>query len=251
MRAAALSSVVVLALCAGAVIPVSAAVVDFETTALGGGPVDDAAVTGIFFDGATGMRFGFDTDNDLVIDAPAHFEYRWNGFDAPTAAYSSASSTYPVNADVDHSPGNIGGDWLLREPKGAETPSASVFAGADWFIVEYSGVLPTACSGEIWDVDFGEQYVVNAYDVFGALIGTYVPPVGIDADLPGSRNGLDTPFFFSGLSAPIAKLGIYLQSTQGGGGFAFDNFNGTQVPAPGAAALIGLGAMASGMRRRR
>lgn len=250
MRASTLSSLGVLALCAGSAIPTSAAVIDFESDSVGALPADDANVNGIFFDGGTGMRFGFDTDNDLVIDAPAHYEYRWNGFDAPTAAYSSASSTYPVNADVDHSPGNIGGDWLVREPKGTESPSASVFAGADWFIVEYSGLLPTSCSGEIWDVDFGEQYVVNAYDSLGGLIATYVPPVGIDADLPGSRNGLDTLFFFSGLSTPIAKLGIYLQSTQGGGGFAFDNFNGTQIPAPGAAVVIGMGA-AVRMRRRR
>lgn len=247
MRPISLSFSAALTLCASSV---SAAVIDFETDAFGAVPVDDAMVAGIFFDGPTGVRFGFDTDGDLAIDAPAHFENRWNGFDAPYAAYSAATAPGGTIADADLSPGNIGGDWLLREPKGAETPTASVFVGGDWFIVEYSGVLPGACSGEIWDVDFGEQYVVNAYDALGNLIGSYAPPVGIDAWLPGSRNGLDSGFAFSGLSAPIAKLGIYLQSTIGGGGFAFDNFNATQVPAPSPTALLVLG-LAPGARRSR
>lgn len=250
MRPSTLSSLALLALCAGSAPPTSAAVIDFETTAIGGLPVDDANATGIFFDGPTGVRFGFDTDNDLIIDAPAHFENRWNGFDAPYAAYTSGSSTLPNLADADLSPGNIGGDWLLREPKQAESPPASVFAGADWFIIEYSGVLPTSCSGEIWDVDNGEQYVVEAYDALGVLIATYIPPVGLHPDAPGSRNGLETTFAFSSLSSPIAKIGVYLQSTIGGGGFAFDNFNATQVPGPAAVVVLGLGAVV-GMRRRR
>ncbi len=247
MRISTLSPLAVLALCACSA---SAAVIDFETTALGVLPLDNANATGTFFDGPTGVNFGFDTNSDLIIDAPAHFENRWNGFDAPYAAYTSGSSTLPNLADADLSPGNIGGDWLLREPKQAETPSASVFAGGDWFIIEYSGVLPTSCSGEIWDVDNGEQYVVNAYDSVGTLIATYVPPVGLHPDLPGSRNGLETTFVFSGLSSPIAKVGIYLQSTIAGGGFAFDNFNATQVPAPGAVVVMGMGAVV-GMRRKR
>ena len=247
MRPISLSFLAAVALCAGSA---SASVIDFELDAFGTTPVDDAVVSGVFFDGLTGVRFGFDTDHDLAIDAPAHYENRWNGFDAPYAAYSAATIPGQNIADEDLSPGNIGGDWLLREPKGLETPGASVFVGGDVFIVEYSGVLPLACSGEIWDVDFGEQYVVNAYDALDNLIGTYVPPVGIDANLPGSRNGLDTGFSFSGLSAPIAKLGIHLQSTIGGGGFAFDNFNATQVPAPGAAATLGIGLFVSTRRRR-
>jgi len=248
MRTSTLSSAALLAFCAGS--PGFAATIDFETDAFGALPVDNANALGTFWDGPTGVNFGFDTDGDLIADAPAHFENRWNGFDAPYAAYTSGSSTLPNLADADLTPGNIGGDWLLREPKGIETPSASVFAGADWFIIDYTGVLPFSCSGEIWDVDNGEQYVVNAYDSSNALIATYIPPVGLHPDLPGSRNGLDTVFVFSGLSAPIAKIGIYLQSTIGGGGFAFDNFNATQIPAPGAVAALSLGAVAS-MRRRR
>lgn len=251
MRSANRSSLALLALCAGSVTSASASIINFETTALGGMPVDDANVTGIFFDGLTGVRFGFDTNNDLIIDAPAHYENRWNGFDAPTAAYTSGSSTLPNLADADLSPGNIGGDWLVREPKAQESPSASVFAGGDWFIIEYSGLLPSSCSGEIWDVDNGEQYVVNAYDSLGTLLATYVPPVGLHPDLPGSRNGLETTFAFSGLSAPIAKIGIYLQSTTGGGGFAFDNFNATQVPSPGAGTILALAAVPALRRRKR
>lgn len=247
MRPSTLSPIAVLALCAGTT---SAAVIDFETTALGGLPIDNANALGTFFDGPTGVNFGFDTDGDLVVDAPAHFEHRSNGFDVPYAAYTSGSSTLPILADADLTPGNIGGEWLLREPKQAETPSASVFAGGDWFIIDYSGVLPTSCSGEIWDVDNGEQYVVNAYDSSNVLIAQFIPPVGLHPDLPGSRNGMDTVFVFSGLSSPIAKIGIYLQSTIGGGGFAFDNFNATQIPAPGAVMVLGMTGVV-GTRRRR
>ncbi len=228
----------------------SAAVIDFETTSVGGVPVDDSNATGFFFDGPTGVRFGFDTNNDLVQDAPAHFESRVNGNDSPAAGYTSGSSTLPNDSDTDLSPTNEGGSWMLREPKNQESPDASLFTGGDWFLIQYSGVLPTSCSGEIWDVDNGEQYRVDAYDASDVLIATYFPPIGLDPDLPGSRNGLGTTFAFSGLSSPIAKIAISLSVTTAGGGFGFDNFNATQAPAPGALVVMGIGSVL-GMRRRR
>lgn len=75
--------------------------------------------------------------------------------------------------------------------------------------------------------------------------------MGVSADLPASRNGLPTLFFFNALSSPIAAIAITLDSITFGGGFGSDNFNATEAPAPGAMGLVPwVGAVLLGRRRR-
>jgi len=225
-------------------------VVDFETTASGATPVDDQEVLGSFTDGTTTITFGYDTTDDLLINRNARFESRTNGADSIFSYTTNSPSNPAQNPDLDLSATNEGGDWLLREPKGSETPGASL-AGGDRFIIDYSGVLPNSASGQIWDIDGDETFRVEAFDSTGLLIATVLPTPGIDPGQPGSRNGLSTTFIFDNLSSPIAKIGITIDSVSFGGGFAFDNFNATAVPEPGMLSLIAMGSILLVTRRRR
>ena len=107
-------------------------------------------------------------------------------------------------------------------------------------MVTYSNKLPTNLAGQMWDLDFGETFLAEVYSEAGALIasktvgpycnaGETYPRVPLSSCVGSSRDGLGADFFFADLPTPAKRLVISFVRTNGGGGFAFDNFNGTQA----------------------
>ena len=108
------------------------------------------------------------------------------------------------------------------------------------FVVTYSNRLPTNLAGQMWDLDFGETFLAEVYSEAGALIasktvgpycnaGETYPRVPLSSCVGSSRDGKGADFFFADLPTPAKRLVISFVRTNGGGGFAFDNFNGTQA----------------------
>ena len=56
--------------------------------------------------------------------------------------------------------------------------------------MKYSGTLATSISGEIWDIDSGEQYLTEAFDTSDVLIGSVLSFVGQGGYCGGPTDGL-------------------------------------------------------------
>ncbi len=226
-----------------------AATIDFETLPGGGTPTDNGplGLTATYQDGATFVSFGWDTDNDLVADVAALFES--HVVDSGQGYVAGPSNT----SDLDLTPNGQGGDFFLRRPGGVN-PNP----GGDDFLISYSGFLPTSASGEIWDLDAGEHWQIDALDIGGGVIATINTPVGnnIPND-PNNFDGLPYTFSFNNLSVGIQTIRISLLQNNPNVGFAFDNFNATQpatvIPEPASLAmgLTGLALMGFYARRKR
>lgn len=108
------------------------------------------------------------------------------------------------------------------------------------FIVEYSGVLPTSASGQIWDIDARpngggdpERYLVAALNASNQVVASIQSPLGISETSSGTLDGRPWTFSFNSVSKPIKRITIVQDVPVGVKGFAFDNFNATQaVPEP-------------------
>lgn len=236
--------------------------VDFETLPSGAMSVDNLELIGSYTcpGGSTTVTFGFDTDNNGVIDVNARLETRTSNDQAPQA-YTAGVNNRGSNPDQDltccgsaptcilkvttaaaacsASGAGAGGSFLLREPKNPESPTARLDAG-DAFLIVYGGTLPTSASGQIWDIDADgrdpdqrvEKFTVDALAANGTVIETR-ELVGLTIGDPASRNGLPSTFEFQNLSPDIAKIRITLDvEPSGGAGLAFDNFNATGVGRP-------------------
>ena len=149
-----------------------------------------------------------------------------------------------------------GGKWFIRELQrcnidkdvaGNDIDQAIAYplmgtrssASDNSFVVTYSNMLPTNLAGQMWDLDFGETFLAEVYSEAGALIaskpvgpycnaGETYPQVPLSSCVGSSRDGKGADFFFADLPTPAKRLVISFVRTNGGGGFAFDNFNGTQ-----------------------
>jgi len=214
----------------GFVIPAAfSTTIDFETTPGGGVPIDDAALTGTYVDGGTNINFGYDADKgaDLV---PEQFVY----FEEYGDPDSDGGTTRAYSGDGDDS--GLGHDFFLRIPNSPNQNSS--LTGR--FLVTYAGVLPSAASGSIWDLDVTEIFAVTAYDAAKNVLSSQT----FDGAIIGSRNNLPTDFSFSGLNAGIGFIGI---TSSTGSPLGFDNFNATSssssVPSPATGILLvcGLG----------
>lgn len=210
-----------------------ATTITFETLPDGTTPVDNAELTASYVDGPTIVTFGFDTNADLSIDVNARFERR--GTD-PIYAYVTDTQD-----DLDKTATGEGGDWILRNPQGSEPGALNLLDNA--FLVKYSGALATSVSGQIWDVDAGEQYNIEAFDVSNLLVASVLSPVGPDGCCGGPADGLPFTFAFTNLGTPIAALRITQIQGDRAAGFAFDNFSTTPVPEP-SSGLLFLGGIA-------
>lgn len=199
-----------------------ASLITFETTPDGDTPIDNADFSGVYTDGLTSVTFGISTTGGLIIDDQAVYEKR--GYDTTNAYVSNYAS--PNNYDYDAD--GTGGDWFLRAPGTGNTVSL----GSRSFLIYYSGVLPTAASGTIWDIDASETNTVSAYGLGGNLLDSIVL-IAINGG-----DSLPATFSFSGLSAGISTIKI-----TGGGPLGFDNFNATNPaqPAPEPASMLLLG----------
>lgn len=231
--------------------PAHAGLIDFESLPGGGTPTDNQELTSSYSDGATNVTFGFDTNDDFVIDLNARLENR-GGADA-ISGYLATN-----HDDADQSTGGVGGDWMLREPGGvtnsaAESPIVNMGAGDD-FLILYSGLLPTSAAGQIWDWDNNEAWLISAFDSSNALISEISTGINTDPNRGGTYDGRPLEFSFSGLSSAIAMIRISFTGTAANAGFAFDNFNANEatsfIPEPGPLALLMAGLMGLGYRNR-
>ena len=221
-----------------------AGTITFETRPDGTTPTDNEELTTSYVDGSTIVAFGFDTNSDLNIDVAARFEGR--GTDT-TFAYIT-----DTDDDLDKTAAGNGGDWVLRNPKDSE-PNALNISGGSAFLVKYSGILAKSVSGEIWDIDSGEQYLTEAFDTSNVLIGSVLSYIGQGGCCGGPTDGLPFLFTFTNPSVPIATLRITeIQGIQMSG-FAFDKFSTTTtaVPEPGTGLLFLSGIAALSFRLRR
>jgi len=226
----------------------SAGTINFETRPNGTTPTDNEELTASYVDASTVISFGFDTDGDLAIDVNARFEKRGND-----AIFAYLTDT---DEDADKTGTGQGGEWTLRRPKTPE-PNPVYISEGDAFLVKYSGTLVSSASGEMWDIDSGEQYLIEAYDVANVSLGSVLSFIGpngsgIGGCCGGPTDGLPFTFSFNNLSAPIATIKITEVLVGGtGAGFTFDNFSTTSTPEPSSIALLMGGMLLLGWRLRK
>ncbi|MDC1116969.1 thrombospondin type 3 repeat-containing protein, partial [Luminiphilus sp.] len=254
-------------LCIGtAALSVQAATINFEKLPDNTDPIDNLQlpIDYVFQDGRTGLSFGFDIDGDKIADTEAVIEEHGNidvGVDAPNVCvgYTAQGGT-PKDHDLTAVGDGYGdgGRWFIREKKicnidknvaGDPIDQAIAYplvgtlssASDNSFVVTYSNKLPTNLAGQMWDLDFGETFLAEVFSEAGELIeaktvgpfcsageGSY-PRVPLSSCVGSSRDGKGADFFFADLPTPAKRLVISFVRTNNGGGFAFDNFNGTQA----------------------
>jgi hypothetical protein len=227
-----------------------AALIDFETTPAGLTPTDDLLLSpsNPYLQPGVSISFGFDLDSNGTVESDAVFEHAGlDPLEPPNGGFSGSSGTDTADPGFTAQLGN----WFLRSP----------VPGGDFgnFVIQYSSSFPvTAASGEIWDIDgtpqgLTEQYTVHAYDIANNLLATIISPTGTLDSSIAPLDGQPWVFAFSGLSAGIDRIVIDFTGTKLGGiGLAFNNFNPTAVPEPGAltlATLIIVGGVALARRR--
>ncbi|MDB4048882.1 thrombospondin type 3 repeat-containing protein, partial [Luminiphilus sp.] len=252
-----------------AALSVQAATINFELLPDSSAPVDDLhlPIDYVFQDGRTGLSFGFDTNGDNIADTEAVIEEHGNTDDVFDVAVTGgnvcvgytgetkAQRDFDLTLDGDGDGYGDGGRWFIREKKicnvdkdvaGNTINQAIAYplvgtlssASNNSFVVTYSNKLPTNLAGQMWDLDYGETFLAAVYSEAGVLIdsktvGPYCdaggPRVQFNACLGSNRDGLGTDFFFADLPTPAKRLVISFVRTNSGGGFAFDNFNGTQA----------------------
>ena len=274
----------------------AALIVDFETTPSGATPGDNDELGTAYSDGTTSVTFGFDTlgGGGFLIDDNGHFESRTNNDGSTGGVAGGSAYVYPnrlnnpggttptltdgdatgsdgdatasggCNTSTTASCGNagdgVGGAWLLRSDLAFTTGTGSAIEA---FIIDFAGVLPSSVSGEIWDIDLQESWLVQAFDGGGLLLAsTSLTPLDCAGPHPGtgdddSCDGLPDSFLFTGLSAGIGQIVVTYSGLTQNVGFGFDNFRilstiETEVPEPASLALFGLGlAGLIWMQRRR
>jgi hypothetical protein len=237
-----------------------AATINFEKLPDNSNPVDNLQlpISYVFQDGRTGLSFGFDTNGDNIADLPAVIEEHGNtdaGVNAPNVCvgYTAQGGTprdHDLTVDGDGDGYGDGGKWFIRELQrcnidkdvAGNTIDQAPYKlkAGNKFIVTYSKKLPTNLAGQMWDLDFGETFLAEVYSEAGALIasktvgpycnsGETYPRVALSSCVGSSRDGLGADFSFADLPTPAKRLVVSFVRTNGGGGFAFDNFNGTQA----------------------
>lgn len=208
------------ALCSGIcllfVSNLTAGVIDFETTASGGTPTDNGVIelTDRFSAGSVGVRFGFDTNFDGILDGKAVFE------DVNNVDANNDSGFWSLNSARDKAAAGYEdqlGDFFIRQ--------LEPYQPFGVFTILYDSINPvTEASGEIWDIDgtpaATERYLVKAFNGDN-LLDSIESPLGDGNTLDGKP----WTFGFSGLTN-ITKIEItFTGSKTGGIGLAFNNFS--------------------------
>lgn len=237
----------VLIVCGLAAGSAAAGVIDFETLPGGGLPMDDMALdrNAVYMSGGVGVSFGFDTTGDGYADEDAVFEQRGDG---PGSNEGFVSTLGNSGFDTE-APGfeNMLGEFFLRT-------ADAISDNPGTFVITYDTAV-SALSGEIWDLDGRgdgtfEQWDVTGFDAAGNQVASLLSPVGINNN--DSANTLDSkPWTFSLASdLGISRVTVEYVGNADGVGLAFDNYNATAIPAPGALAGLGVVGLAAARRRR-
>lgn len=197
------------------VLNAKAGLISFESTALGGVPIDNSTIefSDVFMADSVAVRFGFDSNSDGRLDTKAVFEEVGNNDTRGDTGFWGYGSDKDTAA-----PGFTAllGDFFLRQ--------SDPYQPFGIFTILYDANNPvTEASGEIWDIDGGrntEQFLVKAFD--GArLLESITSPLGIDNTLDGKP----WTFGFRGLTN-ITKIEItFTGSKKKGIGLAFNNFS--------------------------
>lgn len=214
-----------LALSTLCVTPLSAQIITFETDPTGAPSLDDAALglASAYTVAGLSITFGIDGDLDGIPESTGFFERSGpdvlDGFLACNGRDAAATGFGP----------QLGGYFLRSTP------------GADFgvLIIDYSGGVVSAASGEIWDIDGvaqgTEQYRVRAFDSVGTLLSTIDSPLSTQESGCANTELDGKPWTFNFLGTPgIARITIDFIGTKTGGiGLAFNNFNATgEEPVP-------------------
>jgi len=125
--------------------------------------------------------------------------------------------------------------------------------------IEYTTPVSGA-SAEIWDIDAAqaqgtERWIVLAFDQPGNIIDSVVSPLGLPASDTNSLDGKPWEWSFNHANFDIYSIQIVWDGSPGsktsGIGLAFDNFNTTAIPIPGAIWLFGSGILGMVFIRRK
>ncbi|GLX84331.1 hypothetical protein tloyanaT_05830 [Thalassotalea loyana] len=225
-----------------------AGIINFESNGACYSVSDNQVIplTQSFTVGETSVRFGFDTDEDGVIDANAVYEQAGNN-DQKTGFISKAGKDQAASGYESQL-----GNFFLRQ--------ANAYKPFGVFSILYDSDQPvTGASGEIWDIDGGknktEQFLVKAFN-HNQLLASILSPIGNNSQLDGKP----WAFGFSGLS-DITRIDIsFVGSKTKGIGLAFDNFSPIQnasalssvsVPEPASILMLSLGIIGLGLRKLR
>lgn len=196
-------------------LPANAGIIDFEKTAFGVTPTDNLVMdlSDYFMVDDIKVSFGFDTDDDGVLDANAVFEQSGNTDAGEDTGFWGIGGARDIAA-----PGfeEQLGDFFLRQ--------SDPYQPFGVFTILYDSNRPvTSASGEIWDIDGSnrktEQFLVQAFDE-DLLLGSIESPLGNNSLLDGKP----WRFSFEELSN-INRIEItFTGSKTKGIGLAFDNF---------------------------
>jgi hypothetical protein len=116
---------------------------------------------------------------------------------------------------------------MLRAPQLSEPLGPLNISHGAAFLVKYSGTLPVSISGQVWDIDSGEQIKVEVFDASNRLIASTLSIVGLPVGdcCSGPTDGLPFTYSFSNLSAPAAVVKITETQGHSFATFGFDNFS--------------------------
>ena len=233
--------------------PATASIINFEPDSFGNLPDGSAAVdNGAILDqyeAAFGVRFGLDSDKDLVRDAgTAPVLERVGAADAVNGFRND-----PLDAWDVAEPGLEAelGDWFLRTD-GLAGDLASL-------LIEYTAGGTFEASGQIWDIDGSnpsatEQWLVTAYDASGNPVDSMLSPLGDDNSAAVPTESAPWTWSFDVMPDGPAIEAILIEfvgSKTNNVGLAFDNFAPRVVPTPGSAALAAMGLALVARKRRR
>jgi len=231
-----------------------AGLINFETTASGGTPLDNGiiSITDSFMADGVSVSFGFDTTDDGNVDSYGVFEERGGGKEGGNSGFMSSYGNKYDRAATGYE--TLLGNFFLRQ-KNAYKPFGT-------FHIIYDATNPvTSASGEIWDIDGNvrnsktEQFFVEAFNGTQSL-ASMLSPLGTRSGA-ASLDGKPWGFGFHGLS-DITRIEIsFTGSKKSGIGLAFNNFSPVEdvsaqinsVPEPSTIIIFSLGAAGLLFRR--